>query len=265
MATVIETIMNRRSVRAYLDKDIPAAERALIIQAALRAPTAGGQMLYSIIEVDDQELKEKLVQTCDNQPFIAKAPLVLLFLADYQRWFDYYQFSDVNGLCEREGLTPRTPGAGDFMLACCDAVIATQTAVLAAEGLGIGSCYIGDIMENYEIHQAMFDLPDYAFPIAMVCFGYPTEQQKKRDLTPRFDQDLIVYKNKYQQMDDDTCRQMFANMVNNRWDVKHYLKSAVNIGQHNYLRKFSSDFALEMNRSVQVALEKWLKNHSHSR
>ena len=48
-------------------------------------------MLYSIIEVESQKLKDKLALTCDNQPFIAKAPLVLLFLADYQKWYDMFE------------------------------------------------------------------------------------------------------------------------------------------------------------------------------
>jgi FMN reductase (NADPH) len=44
-------------------------------------------MLYSIIEVADQAIKDKLVQTCDNQPFIAKSPYGRLFLEDDQRWW----------------------------------------------------------------------------------------------------------------------------------------------------------------------------------
>ena len=61
-----------------------------------------------------------------------------------------------------------------LFLACCDALIAAQTAVIAAESLGIGTCYIGDIMENYEEHEELFGLPKYVFPIRLICFGYPT-------------------------------------------------------------------------------------------
>ena len=60
-----------------------------------------------------------------------------------------------------------------LFLACCDALIAAQTAVIAAESLGIGTCYIGDIMENYEEHEELFGLPKYVFPIRLICFGYP--------------------------------------------------------------------------------------------
>jgi nitroreductase len=89
MNQVIELILNRKSVRAYDAREISEQVKDEILQATLRAPTAGNMMLYSIIQVQDQSIKDTLARTCDNQPFIAKAPLVLLFLADYQRWFDY--------------------------------------------------------------------------------------------------------------------------------------------------------------------------------
>jgi nitroreductase len=62
----------------------------------MRAPTAGNLMLYSIIEVEDQALKERLALTCDNQPFIAKAPWVLIFVADYQKWIDLFEHCRVD-------------------------------------------------------------------------------------------------------------------------------------------------------------------------
>ena len=43
---------------------------------------------------------------------------------------------------------PRIPGVGDLLLATTDATIAAQNAVVATESLGIGSCYIGDILEQ---------------------------------------------------------------------------------------------------------------------
>ncbi|GAG89359.1 unnamed protein product, partial [marine sediment metagenome] len=142
----LNVIRNRRSIRAY--KNIPLAQEEIdtIILGAIRAPTAGNLMMYSIIQVVDQNIKDKLVKTCDNQPHIAKAPLVLLFLADVQRWWDYFELSKVEDKCNEIGKLYQTPQESDLMLACCDALIAAQNSVIAAEALGIGSCYIGDIM-----------------------------------------------------------------------------------------------------------------------
>ncbi|MFW9818668.1 MAG: nitroreductase family protein, partial [Candidatus Thorarchaeota archaeon] len=86
---VIKLINNRCTLRAYDPTPLSQEEIDIIVHSAMRAPTAGNMMFYSIIEVKDQKKKEKLVKTCDNQPHIAKAPLVLIFLADMQRWYDY--------------------------------------------------------------------------------------------------------------------------------------------------------------------------------
>ena len=67
---VMKVIDSRRSIRAYKDTPLKQEEINTIVYAAMRAPTAGNMMHYSIIEVRDQEKKEVLVKTCDNQPLI---------------------------------------------------------------------------------------------------------------------------------------------------------------------------------------------------
>ena len=84
MNQTLDVLMRRKSVRAYEEREIGEDVKAKLLAATLRAPTAGNMMLDSIVEVKDQGLKDRLVRTCDNQPLIARAPLVLLFLADYQ-------------------------------------------------------------------------------------------------------------------------------------------------------------------------------------
>lgn len=58
MNELIDSMMSRKSVRVFLDKAVEEEKKALLIEAARRAPTAGNLMLYSIIDVTDQELKE---------------------------------------------------------------------------------------------------------------------------------------------------------------------------------------------------------------
>ena len=195
MNSTLEILQHRRSTRNFSDQPLAAEEKDAILQAAFRAPTAGNMMLYSIIEVDDQALKDRLVDTCDHQPFIAKAPFVLLFLADYQRWFDYFRLCEAERKADELGLPNRLPQEGDLLLACCDALIAAQTAVIAAESMGIGSCYIGDILENYEIHREMFDLPKYVLPVSLLLFGRPASGEMPARRTPRFAPEFILHRN----------------------------------------------------------------------
>ena len=255
MNQVMDVLMKRRSVRAYEEREIEPEIRAEIMKATLRAPTAGNLMLYSILDITDQAIKDKLAVSCDNQPFIARAPMVWVFLADYQRWYDYFLASGVPELCGTSNQPMQTPEEGDLFLACCDALIAAQNAIIAAESFGVGSCYIGDIMEQYETHKELLLLPHYVFPICMLVFGYPTRQQLEREYTPRFDEKFIVFENRYRQLAKDEFEEMFAERQS-RLPKGKAMEGITTVGQATYLRKFSADFSMEMRRSVR----EWLKN-----
>ncbi len=251
---VLQTIHERTSLRVYRDEPIREADLQAILQAALRAPTAGNMLLYSVLVIRDQATKDRLSQTCDNQPFIARAPLILIFLADYQRWFDYFHLCRVPEFCKETGLDWREPDLGDLFIALDDALIAAQTAVLAAESLGIGSCYIGDIMENYETHRELLNLPDYTFPAAMLCLGYYPEGHERK-LRERFAPEYIIHQEHYRRLSSAELRQMFAKLEaslppGNRFGAK-------NVGQFMYARKTGSAFAREMSRSIRAALKNW--------
>ena len=240
MNNVIEQLFARKSVRAFADREIAPEERELILRAAMEAPTAGNQQLYTIIDVTDQRKKEQLAESCDHQPFIAKAPLVLVFCADCLKWLRAY---------EEAGCAPRRPGAGDLMLAVTDAAIAAQNAVTAAWSLGIGSCYIGDIMEQRELQREILGLPEYVFPAVMAVFGYPTEQQMARPKPERFALEDIVCENTYREKDSEALRKMFS-------------ERGGELGYDAWMRKFhdrkyDSDFAREMTRSVAAYLKEY--------
>ena len=116
----------------------------------------------------------------------------------------------------------------------CDALIAAQTAVVAAEALGIGSCYIGDIMENYEIHRDLFGLPQYVFPIGLLCFGYPTQGQMQRPMTPRFDRKFIVFPDRYRRLDAAGFDEMYRHMQERFLKNPDRPDGIANVGQANY-------------------------------
>jgi nitroreductase len=238
MNPIIENLFERKSVRVFEDRDISAEDKELILTAATIAPTAGNQQLYTILDIEDEELKEQLAVSCDNQPFIAKAKMVLIFCADAQKWYDAFAAA---------GCEPRKPGVGDLLLAVNDAVIAAQNAVVAAESLGIGSCYIGDIMENCELHREMLHLPEYVFPTAMLVFGYPTKQQQERQKPERADLKHIVHKNQYRHMDAEELQTLFDKKkgINT---YEGWIRAFCN-------RKYNSEFSVEMSRSVAKYLE----------
>lgn len=240
MNETITSLFSRKSVRAFEDREIGAYEKAVILEAALQAPTAGNMTLYTILDITDQKLKDTLAVTCDNQPFIAKAPLVLVFCADYNRWYRLFT---------RHCDEVRDPDVGDFQLACADAIIAAQNCVVAAESLGIGSCYIGDITENFERHKELLGLPSHVAPVCMLVFGYPTKQQEERQKPPRFASEDIVFENTY---DNEKAMDM-DRMIMER-------EGKTDEGEfHNWVerfcaRKYNSEFSVEMSRSVKEML-----------
>lgn len=238
MNEIIKSLHERKSTRAFTNQDITAEQKNEILCAAMAAPTAGNQQLYTILDITDEALKQRLSVTCDNQPFIAKAKMVLIFCADFQKWYDAF----VEGGCN-----PRKPGVGDLMLAVSDANIAAQNAVTAAQSLGIGSCYIGDIMENCEIHRSLLHLPEYVFPAAMLVFGYPTIQQQERSKPERCRLEDIVQQNHYQRKNSIALRNMFEKECRTL-EFEEWIKRFCN-------RKYQSDFAREMNRSVSAYLK----------
>ena len=145
MNEIIRQLFERKSIRVFEDKKIEPEKKRLILEAAAMAPTAGNQQLYTILDITDPRIKKQLVDTCDHQPFIASADLVLIFCADCKKWYDAFL---------EAGCQPRDPEVGDLLLAVDDALIAAQNAVTAAQSLGIGSCYIGDIMEISRVNNS---------------------------------------------------------------------------------------------------------------
>lgn len=238
MNPVMEALYRRKSVRAYTEEDIPEEVVQAILNAAAQAPTPGNQQLYTILRVTDPALRHRLSISCDNQPFIEKAKLVLVFCADCLKWYRAF---------EEGGCDPRKPDVGDLLLAVSDANIAAQNAVTAAESFGVGSCYIGDIMENIETQREILRLPEYVFPAAMVVFGYPTAQQKAREKPARFDLRYIVQENAYHELGADELREMFADRVGAR-SYEDWMQAFC-------VRKYNSDFSREMSRSVRKFLE----------
>ena len=233
MNETLTQLFDRKSVRVFEDRAIGETEKQHILRAAVEAPTAGNQQLYTILDITDEDLKAKLADSCDHQPFIATAPLVLIFCADCKKWYDGF----VAAGCE-----PRKPAVGDLLLAVDDALIAAQNAVVAAHSLGLGSCYIGDIMENAELHREMLQLPRYVFPAAMLVFGYPTAGQIARKKPERVAMHHVVHENAYREMDGEELREMFSPKAGEK-GFDAWMQAFCT-------RKYNSDFSREMSRSV---------------
>lgn len=246
MNDIIKSLFDRKSVRAFAEREITPEDKRLILESALQAPSAGNMTLYTILDITDEKLKETLSVTCDNQPFIAKAPMVLVFCADYNRWYELFK---------RHCDEVRKPSYGDLQLASVDAVIAAHNCVVAAESLGIGSCYIGDITENFERHRELFNLPQHVVPVCMLVFGYPVAQQIQRQKPPRFELEDIVFENTYDNIKAMNMEEMLAKRQGFEGE-----EALSDWADKFCKRKHNGEFSIEMSRSCKEAIKAFCGN-----
>jgi nitroreductase len=259
MNPTLELLTTRRTHRAFTSEPISADHLDLMKEATLRAPTAGNMMFYSVIEVTDRSKKDRLAVLCDNQPMIATAPVVWLFLSDARKWVNYYHESGSVAKGLERGIRWRAPGAGDLLLAMSDALIAAQSAVIAAESLGIGSCYIGDILEQHEQIKELFDLPQYVAVATLLIFGYPKNPNPLAHGAIRCPAKTIFMSDRYAEPHlDDLKRAFGAQEEQLRQQGRLPFDNTGTIADYYYFRKHSSDFMEEMNRSSREIINDWI-------
>jgi len=187
----LKLLNERASLRHFADRQIEPEKISLLMQTACNAPSGGNNQPVSIIKIQDQAMREQLGEMC-WQPFIGKAPLNLLFCLDLHR----------NAIIAEHGACPYTAGFSfrHFWISFQDTMIAAQNVCTAADALGLGSCYIGTIMEHFNKCVELFELPELVIPVVLVVLGYPASQPGHR---PKFKADVLTHDEKYQKYDLD--------------------------------------------------------------
>lgn len=156
MADILKTIKDRRSVRKFQNKEIPAEFVDRIKEALVWAPSAGNLQSRKFYFVFNQEIKDKLSQaTFSKRGFLNSAPLVIVGCADREKIAPYAQ-------------------RGKTLYIINDVSISIQNAMLLAHEAGLGSCWVGAFKEA-EISKIL-NLPKNLRPIVLLPVGYPAEK-----------------------------------------------------------------------------------------
>ena len=177
MNDTLKTIMNRKSVRKFTDKPISEDDIKTILKAGMSGPSCVNSRCWSFIVVQD---KEGLLKMADANVKYAdplrKATLGILVCGDLSR-------------------TEFFASAREFW--AIDGAIAAQNMILAAESLGIGSCWLGTwpVTERVENQAELFDLPEHIVPHSVIAFGYPAEDVPfgPRPDRPEWDEDRVHF------------------------------------------------------------------------
>lgn len=192
-------IINRHvTIRKYRNKDVSDDLLQDIIYSGTRASTTGNMQVYSIIITKDQEMKSKLAPLHFNQPVAVNAPVLLTFIADFNRFSKW---------CEYNKAEPGYSNFLSFYTASIDALLVAQNVCIAAESKGLGICYLGTTTYNAKEIIGLMELPRLTFPVTTLAIGYPDECP---GLTDRLPLEAVVHYEKYLDYKRDKINELYS-------------------------------------------------------
>lgn len=173
----IKTLLNHKSIRKYT-KEVPSEEMIhLMVQSAQQAAFAG--QLGSIL----------LSRDSSKHPF--GAPLYFIFLIDIHR---------MELVMKKRGWKMKSSDGANMLFGMQDAAYMAQNLVVAAESLGLGTCYLGFVPFAAANLKKKYNLPDRVFPMVGVTVGFPKENPAIR---PRYPLNISFFDGCYPELTDE--------------------------------------------------------------
>ena len=185
---VIDGLLDHRSVRAYLPDALPEGTIETLVAAAQSAASSSNLQVWSVVAVQDPARKNRLAVLAGNQKHIVEAPLLLVWLIDFDRL--------TRLAIERSAPAGALDYLETFLLGAVDTSLAAQNAVVALESLGLGSVYIGGIRNRPEAVAAELDLPPRLFPLFGLVVGTP-DPARPASIKPRLPQESVLFHETY--------------------------------------------------------------------
>ena len=187
--SVLDVMLNHRSVRHFLTDALPDHTVETLVAAAQSAPTSSNLQTWSVIAVESQERREQLANLVGPQKHLAVAPLVLVWLADLSR---------IERLGEAQGRNPVGLHYLDtFLMGVIDAALAAQNAVVTAEAMGLGAVFVGGMRNQPEEVAKVLGTPKNVFPVFGLVVGRP-DPAKPAAVKPRLPQSAVLHREQYQ-------------------------------------------------------------------
>ena len=208
MLDVKESLLERTSVRRYEREAIPAETMEFIYRAVENTPTSYNGQQFSVIDIDDQELKEKLYELT-NQKQLKTCNRLLIFCSYYNK---------ISLLARKKGLQmpPFTDTMDGVTIGIIDASLAMMSAVVAAQAAGLGSNCVGYLRTvDPRAVAELLQLPKGVFVVCGLALGVPREHP---DLKPKQPSSLVFHRNHYRRDEEKMVEELEA------YDevVKHY-------------------------------------------
>lgn len=189
MKDIKSTLLERRSIRRYEREDIPAESLDFIYEAIRNTPTSYNGQQFSVIDVDDQSVKEKIYELT-GQKQVKTCRHFFLFCADYNK---------ITEIAEAKSIElPGFPLTADgVIVGVVDATLAMMNALTAAEACGLGTCPIGYARTAApDAIARLMKLPPKVFVVCGLAIGVPREMP---DIKPKQPKELMIFKNRYRE------------------------------------------------------------------
>ena len=199
MNPVLQTLREHRTYRQFDPAhQIPAEQVQAMLDATRQAPSWMNGQHYTIIRITDPALRQKIVAAQPSNPQIGTCGEYWIFVADARRAM----------LCSQAaGGSFAAAGTPEMLITLVtDAALAAQNAVVAAESLGLGTCFTGGIRMIAPELTEWLGLPAYTYPLFGLCIGKPAVEMQVK---PRLPQQAVVAENRYPS--DDVLSTALAN------------------------------------------------------
>ncbi len=206
---VIDCLMNRKSVRKYKEATPDTEIIETVVRAGQQAPFAS-------------QLSSVVYQT--GKKFAFGAPLWFLICVDAHKLEQFMQL---------RGWEIVTNDLTLLLFGMQDASYMAQNMVIAAESLGMGSCFLGEGSINAKriTHLAKrLRLPNRVLPMVELVMGYPDEAFPTR---PRFPMEFTLFRDRYPELKDEEVRRAMKAMDDGYIDQGYYRKQKAKIPLEN--------------------------------
>ncbi|WP_291479368.1 nitroreductase family protein [Corynebacterium sp.] len=207
----LETITSHRSVRLWQDRDVDDTVLSTVLAAAQSAPSSSNKQTVSVVAVRDPTVKEQLAGIGKRMSsHVATAPVLLLWLVDFSqiRFLAARAEQDAEKAGDGAGgeihgvssLPPHDLGSLDYLdepvTSVLDIGIASQTAAVAAESLGLGTVYLGSMRNDIGAVQDILGIPQDVVPFLGLAIGYG-DPEENAGVKPRLPMELVVHHDRY--------------------------------------------------------------------
>ncbi|WP_125981181.1 nitroreductase family protein [Loigolactobacillus iwatensis] len=227
-------LIHHKTIRQFKPQPIATDVIEKLITTAQHTATSNFCQSYSIISVTDPA-KKRAIAAISGQNYVASNGHLLIMVADQQR-------NQQLALAEQKS-DKQLHSTDKFLAAVFDTVLVTQSLVVAAESIGVGSVILGSILNDAKQMIQLLELPPLTFPLLGLALGYPEQNPSEK---PRLPEPAVHFTNRYP-------RKPFALTDYNQQVQDYYQNRLQTPRTTNYQQHIAQSISQELGKQADLA------------